>query len=78
MIWIIRLFLLTYAVLYFGIGAWAMIDHVRDALELGDVPSFMKAVGLQVTDEIGYSEVAGLYGGINMVIGLLCFLALFS
>ena len=78
MIWIIRLFLLTYAVLYFGIGAWAMIDHVRDALELSDVPSFMKAVGLQVTDEIGYSEVAGLYGGINMVIGLLCFLALFS
>ncbi len=78
MIWIIRLFLLTYAVLYFGIGAWAMIDPVRDALELGDVPSFMNAVGLQVTDEIGYSEVAGLYGGINMVIGLLCFLALFS
>ena len=77
MIWIIRLFLLTYAVLYFGIGAWAMIDHVRDALELSDVPSFMKAVGLQVTDEIGYSEVAGLYGGINMVIGLLCFLALY-
>ena len=78
MIWIIRLFLLIYAVLYFGIGAWAMIDPVRDALELGDIPSFMKAVGLQVTDAIGYSEVAGLYGGINMVIGLLCFLALFS
>ena len=78
MIWIIRLFLLTYAVLYFGIGAWAMIDHVRDALELSDVPSFMKAVGLQVTDEIGYSEVAGLYGGINMGIGLLWFLAVFS
>ena len=78
MIWIIRLFLLAYAVLYFGIGAWAMIDPVRDALEFGDIPSFMKAVGLQVTDAIGYSEVAGLYGGINMVIGLLCFLALFS
>ena len=78
MIWIIRLFLLIYAVLYFGIGAWAMIDPVRDALELGDIPSFMKAVGLQVTDSIGYSEVAGLYGGINMAIGFLCFLALFS
>ena len=78
MIWISRLFLLAYAVLYFGIGAWAIIDPVRDALELGDIPSFMKAVGLQVTDAIGYSEVAGLYGGINMVIGLLCFLALFS
>jgi len=78
MIWIIRLFLLIYAVLYFGIGAWAIIDPVRDALELGDIPSFMIAVGLQVTDTIGYSEVAGLYGGINMVIGLLCFLAIFS
>ena len=31
MIWIIRLFLLAYAILYFGIGAWAMIDPVRDA-----------------------------------------------
>ena len=78
MIWIIRLFLFAYAILYFGIGAWAMIDPVRDALELGDIPSFMIAVGLQVTDTIGYSEVAGLYGGINMVIGLLCFLAIFS
>ena len=78
MIWIIRLFLLIYAVLYFGIGAWAMIDPVRDALELANIPSFMKAVGLQVTAEIGYSEVAGLYGGINIIIGLLCFFALFS
>ena len=43
---------------YFGIGAWAIIDPVRDALELGDIPSFMKVVGLQVTDSIGYSEVA--------------------
>ena len=29
MIWIIRLFLMAYAVLYFGIGAWAMIDPVN-------------------------------------------------
>ena len=78
MIWIVRLFLLTYAVLYFGIGAWAMIDPVKDALELSNVPSFMDAVGLKVSDVIGYSEVAGLYGGINMIIGLLCLLGLFS
>jgi hypothetical protein len=38
----------------------------------------MDAVGLSVSGEIGYSEVAGLYGGINMIIGLLCFLGLFS
>ena len=70
MIWIIRLFLIAYAVLYFGIGAWAIIDPVKDALELSyEIPSFMGAVGLQV---------AGLYGGINMIIGLLCLLGLFS
>ena len=79
MIWIIRIFLLAYAILYFGIGAWAIIDPVKDALELSfEIPSFMDAVGLNVTGEIGYSEVAGLYGGINMVIGLLCVLGLFS
>jgi len=79
MIWIIRLFLMAYAVLYFGIGAWAIIDPVKDALELSyDIPSFMDAVGLKVSGEIGYSEVAGLYGGINMIVGLLCLLGLFS
>ena len=78
MIWIIRLFLLAYAVLYFGQGAWAIIDPVKDALELNNIPSFMDAVGLKVSAEIGYSEVAGLYGGINMIIGLLCLLGIFS
>ena len=78
MIWTIRLFLLVYAVLYFGIGAWAIIDPVKDALELNNIPSFMDAVGLKVSAEIGYSEVAGLYGGINMIIGLLCLLGIFS
>ena len=79
MIWIIRIFLLVYAIIYFGIGAWAIIDPVKDALELSyEIPSFMDAVGLKVSGEIGYSEVAGLYGGINMIIGLLCFLGLFS
>jgi len=79
MIWIIRIFLITYGVLYFGIGAWAIIDPVKDALELSyEIPSFMDAVGLKVSNTIGYSEVAGLYGGINLIIGLLCFLGLFS
>ena len=79
MIWIIRLILLSYAILYFGIGAWAIIDPVKDVLELSwEVPSFMGAVGLSVSTAIGYSEVAGLYGGINLVVGFLCFLGLFS
>jgi hypothetical protein len=79
MIWIIRIILVVYAVLYFGIGAWAVIDPVKDALGLSyEIPSYMNAVGLKVISEIGYSEVAGLYGGINMIVGLLCFLGLFS
>ena len=79
MIWIIRVFLLIYAVLYFGIGAWAIIDPVKDALDLSyQIPSFMDAIGLKGSGVIGYSEVAGLYGGINMIIGLLCLLGLFS
>ena len=46
MIWIIRLFLIVYAVIYFGIGVWAIIDPVKDALELSyEIPSFMDAVG---------------------------------
>ena len=78
MIWIIRLFLLLYAVLYFGLGAWAIIDPVKDALELNNIPSFMDAVGLKVSAEIGYSEVAGVYGGINVLVGLLCLVGIFS
>ena len=79
MIWLIRLILLGYAILYFGIGAWAIIEHVKDALVLSwEVPSFMGQVGLSVSTTIGYSEVAGLYGGINLVVGFLCFLGLFS
>ena len=49
MIWIIRIFLLAYAVLYFGIGAWAIIDPVKDALNLSEIPSYMNAVGLTIS-----------------------------
>ena len=60
MIWIIRVFLLIYAIIYFGIGVWAIIDPVKDAIELTyEIPSFMEADGLQVYDEIGYSEKPG-------------------
>lgn len=79
MIWIIRILLFSYAVIYFGIGAWAILDQVKDALELNyAIPSFMDAVGLKVITPIGYSEIAGLYGGINLIVGLLCLLGLFS
>jgi hypothetical protein len=56
---------------YFAIGVWAIFDSMFDFL-----PSFMKAVGLSVTSEIGYSEIAGLYGGLNLCIGLMCLVGL--
>jgi hypothetical protein len=48
MIWIIRLFLLVMGLTYFAIGVWAIFDSIFDSL-----PSFMEAVGLSVTSEIG-------------------------
>ena len=50
---------------YFAIGAWAIID-----------PGFTDAVGLQVTSDIGYSEIAGIYGGLNLCIGSMCLIGL--
>ena len=77
MIWLLRIYLFLYFILYFGIGAWAVIEPVREILEF-DIPSFMLAVGLSVSAPIGYSEVAGLYGGINLMVGIFCLLGLFS
>tara|TARA_B100000963_G_C22222939_1_gene492476 strand:+ start:40 stop:420 length:381 start_codon:yes stop_codon:yes gene_type:complete len=62
---------------YVIIGGWAILDPVAGALELG-WPSFMDAIGLSVSSEIGYSEIAGLYGGLNLSIGVLCLIGIFK
>ena len=62
---------------YVVIGGWAILDPVAGALELG-WPSFMDAIGLSVSSEIGYSEIAGLYGGLNLSIGVLCLIGIFK
>ena len=77
MIWAIRIFLFLYFLIYFVLGAWAIIDPVRENIN-ESLPSFMVAVGLSVTAPIGYSEVAGVYGGINVLVGLLCLVGIFS
>ncbi|MEY2972556.1 MAG: hypothetical protein ACO397_05415 [Gammaproteobacteria bacterium] len=76
MIWIIRLFLFLYAVIYIALGGWAIIEPVRMMIS-DDFPSFMQAVGLTVASPIGYSEVAGIYGGINVVVGLIALIGVF-
>ena len=77
MIWLIRLYLLLMAVVYGAIGVWALLDPFLNALELG-YPSFLNAVGLSISSPIGYSEVAGLYGGLNFFIGLMCIVGIFK
>ena len=73
----LTIFLLLMAAIYLPIGLWAIIAPAQDALGL-ELPSFYEAVGLSVISPIGYSEFAGIYGGINIVIGLMFIIGLFK
>jgi len=77
LIWIIRLYLLLMTVIYGLIGVWALLDPMFGALEM-DYPSFLDAVGLSVSSPIGYSEIAGIYGGLNLCIGFMCLIGIFK
>jgi len=77
LIWIIRLYLLFMAFVYATIGAWAILDPLLGALELG-YPSFLNAVGLSITSPLGYSEIAGIYGGLNLCLGIMCLVGIFK
>ena len=71
------IFLQLMAAIYLPIGLWAIIAPAQDALGL-ELPSFYEAVGLSVISPIGYSEFAGIYGGINIVIGLMFLIGIFK
>ena len=71
------IFLLLMAAVYLPIGLWAIIAPAQDALGL-ELPSFYEDVGLSVISPIGYSEFAGIYGGINIVIGLMFLIGIFK
>ena len=77
MIWIIRLFLLSMTLMYFGIGVWAILSPIFPAVE-ADYPSITEYIGLTISSMIGYSELAGIYGGLNLGVGILCFIGIFS
>ena len=65
------------ALVYGLIGGWAILAPLAAGLDLG-WPSFMEAVGLSVTSSIGYSEIAGIYGGLNLCIGIMCLIGIFK
>ena len=73
----LTIFLLLMAAVYLSIGLWAIIAPAQDALGL-ELPSFYEAVGLSVISPIGYSEFAGIYGGINIVIGVMFLIGIFN
>ena len=77
MIWIIRLFLLLMFVMYFGIGLWAIASPLFSGLDL-DYPSITEYIGFSISSMIGFSELAGIYGGLNLGVGILCFIGIFS
>ena len=64
-------------IIYGLIGIWALLDPMSGALEL-NYPSFLDAVGLSVSSQIGYSEIAGIYGGLNLCIGIMCLVGIFK
>ena len=65
------------ALVYGAIGGWAILDPLAAGLDLG-WPSFMEAIGLSVRSEIGSSEIAGIYGGLNLCIGIMCLIGIFK
>ena len=77
MIWIIRLFLLSMTLMYFGIGVWAILSPLFSAVDV-DYPSITEYIGLSISSMVGYSELAGIYGGLNLGVGILCFIGIFS
>ena len=72
-----RVFLLFMSVIYAFIGLWALLNPIRDFFPFR-FGSFEDAIGLEIVSAIGFSEIAGLYGGLNLVFGLLMAVAVFN
>ena len=77
MIWLVRVYLFFMTSIYLWIGIWAILDPIFQNLNLG-YSSFLNVVGLSVISPLGYSEIAGLYGGLNFCIGLMCLIGIFK
>tara|TARA_A100001388_G_scaffold257276_1_gene222983 strand:- start:46 stop:432 length:387 start_codon:yes stop_codon:yes gene_type:complete len=61
-------FLLITAIIYGGLGGWALIEP----------SSFVESVGLTINSNLGSAEIRSVYGGINLLIGLFALAAIFQ
>ncbi len=65
---ITKIFLFITAVIYGGLGGWALVEP----------SSFVEHVGLTINSNVGFAEIRSLYGGINLLIGLFALAAIFQ
>tara|TARA_Y100001970_G_C14137295_1_gene805017 strand:- start:32 stop:418 length:387 start_codon:yes stop_codon:yes gene_type:complete len=65
---ITKIFLLITAVIYGGLGGWALIEP----------SSFVESIGLTINSNLGSAEIRSVYGGINLLIGLFAVAAIFQ
>ncbi len=75
--WTIKAYLFLMALMYAWIGLWAILDPFFISLGF-DYPSFLDVVGLSATSALGLSEIAGIYGGLNICIGFMCLIGMFK
>ena len=75
--WTIKAYLFLMALMYAWIGLWAILDPFFISLGFY-YPSFLDVVGLSATSELGLSEIAGIYGGLNICIGFMCLIGMFK
>ena len=73
--WTIKAYLFLMALMYAWIGLWAILDPFFISLGF-DYPSFLDVVGLSATSALGLSEIAGIYGGLNICIGFMCLIGM--
>ena len=65
---ITKIFLLITAVIYGGLGGWALIEP----------SSFVESVGLTINSNLGSAEIRSVYAGIKLLIGLFALAAIFQ
>lgn len=66
-----NIYLSLMALMYLFIGIWAIFDNEFNS-------SFLEVIGLTVSNQLGVSEIAGIYGGLNLSIGITCIIGLFK